>query len=167
MTENTTNDAIQAIAAVDAEPARPQEELTQVEILLRRLEEQSAVQTVMAKKRLFWARFSAGLLGVTAAAVLLTVGRTWQMVPQAELALDRANTALSGITAVTEQLRSADIPALLENADQTLNETRESLSEVSDAVQDLTSIDIAGLNRAIQDLQKLAKNPLSALFSRN
>ena len=60
-----------------------------LETALRRLEEQSALQTVLAKKRLFYARLSAAFLAVTAIAVVWMVG---QVIPQVERTLGTANT---------------------------------------------------------------------------
>ena len=66
-------------------------ELNQVKTLLLRLEEQSAAQTALAKKRLFWSRFTALFLAV---AVALMAGR---VIPAVENTLSRADVTLDHI----------------------------------------------------------------------
>lgn len=161
MAEMTTDNGLQMVAAEAA--ALPAEAPARVEALLLRLEEQSALQTRMAKKRLFWARLTALAAGVMAAAVVVTAGR---VIPQAERVLSNANTAILEITTVANQLEMADIPALLENLDRTLTESRENLTDAAQAVEEISTIDFDALNQAILDLQKLVQNPLGALFSR-
>ncbi len=99
-----------------------------LETALRRLEEQSALQAVLAKKRLFYARLSAAFLAVTAIAVVWMVG---QVIPQMERTLGTANTTMADVDLVMQQLAMADIPGILENLDQTLSEGRESIAEAS------------------------------------
>ena len=132
-----------------------------LETALRRLEEQSALQTVLAKKRLFYARLSAAFLAVTAIAVVWMVG---QVIPQMERTLGTANTTMADVDLVMQQLAMADIPGIIENLDQTLSEGRESIAEASDALQQVSSIDFAGLNKAIQELQGVLENPLGSLI---
>ena len=60
-----------AITPVPEPKAEP--EPASLEKTLRRLEEQSALQTELAKKRLFWARLSGVFLGLTMLIVLVTV----------------------------------------------------------------------------------------------
>ena len=135
-------------------------ELTQIKTLLLRLEEQSAAQTALAKKRLFWSRFTALFLAV---AVALMAGR---VIPAVENTLSRADVTLDHIAIIAQQLEAADIPGVLDNLNQTLNEGRESLNEASESIQEISTIDFAALNAAILDLQKLVKNPLGSIFSR-
>jgi len=149
--------------AKDPAPA-PRTDTTRMEQLLRRLEEESALQTRLAKKRLFWGRLSALFVGVMAAAVVFTVG---SVLPRARWVLDAANTALFDIHNLSWQLQQADIPAILENLDQTLTEGRASLNEASEAVQAISTIDFASLNTAILDLKRLLENPLGSLFGRS
>jgi len=131
-----------------------------LEALLRRLEEQSALQTALAKKRLFYARLGALFLAAAAIALVWMAGR---LIPQVEVTLDSANDALQNVDTVVRQLEEADIPAILENLDQTLLEGRESIAEASDALRQVSSIDFASLNKAIQDLQGVLENPLGSL----
>lgn len=143
--------------------AAPSPAEARVESLLRRLEEQSALQTKLAKKRLFWGRLSALCVGVMAAVLVFTVNT---LMPRVESVLGTANSTLSSITILSQQLQDADIPAILENLDQTLTEGRASLNEASQAVQSVATIDFASLNQAILDLQRLLSNPLGSLFGR-
>jgi len=131
-----------------------------LEAMLKRLEEQSALQTAIAKKRLFYSRLSAAFLGAAALAMIWLAGR---VIPQVELTLSNANSALQTVEVVAQQLNAADIPAILENLDQTLVEGRESINEASEALQRVSDIDFAGLNRAISDLQQVLENPLGSL----
>lgn len=133
---------------------------SRLETTLRRLEEQSALQTALAKKRLLYARLSAAFLAVTAIAVVWMVG---QVIPQVERTLNTANSTMQDVDLVMQQLAFADIPGVLENLNQTLTEGRESIADASDALQQVSSIDFAGLNKAIQDLQGVLENPLGSL----
>lgn len=136
---------------------------TFLEKTLRRLEEQSVLQTALAKKRLFWVRLGSLFLGVTMAVVLLTAST---LTPQIETALDTANGVMENLTRLSAQLEEADIPAILENLDRTLTQSRSSLTDVSEAVRSISAIDFAGLNQAILDLQRVLRNPLGSLFGR-
>lgn len=159
--------AEETLAVQEVLPAVPKEEPVpapageaRLEAALRRLEEQSALQTALAKKRLLYARLSAAFLAVTAIAVVWMVG---QVIPQVERTLNIANTTMQDVDLVMEQLAFADIPGVLENLDQTLSEGRESIADASDALQQVSSIDFASLNKAIQDLQGVLENPLGSL----
>ncbi len=138
----------------------PDPSAARVETLLRRLEEQSVLQTKLAKKRLFWARLSTAVFAV---ALMLLAGR---VIPAVERTLTNANTTLLEVTTLAQQLEGADIPAILDNLDQTLTESRASLAEASEAVQAVSSIDFESLNQAILDLKRLVENPLGSLFGR-
>ena len=127
----------------------PDPSAARVETLLRRLEEQSVLQTKLAKKRLFWARLSTAVLAV---ALMLLAGR---VIPAVERTLTNAKTTLLEVTTLAQQLEGADIPAILDNLDQTLTESRASLAEASEAVQAVSSIDFESLNQAILDLKRL------------
>lgn len=132
-----------------------------LEAALKRLEEQSVLQTALAKKRLFYARLSAAFLALAAFALVWMAGR---VLPQVERTLGSANSALQSVDLVAQQLAGADIPAILDNLDQTLSEGRESIAEASDALQQVSEIDFDGLNQAILDLQKVLENPLGSLM---
>lgn len=162
--EKTEEQPAPQAAAVAPPPApAPGADTGRIEALLRRLEEQSSLQTKLAKKRLFWGRLSCACLGVMAAAVVLTAGT---LTPRVEVTLSQANQALGDINILAQQLEMADIPAILDNLDQTLTESRASLAEASEAVQAVSSIDFASLNTAILDLKRLLENPLGSLFGR-
>ena len=133
----------------------PDPSAARVETLLRRLEEQSVLQTKLAKNRLSTAVF--------AVALMLLAGR---VIPAVERTLTNANTTLLEVTTLAQQLEGADIPAILDNLDQTLTESRASLAEASEAVQAVSSIDFESLNQAILDLKRLVENPLGSLFGR-
>lgn len=158
--------AEETLAVQEVLPAVPKEEPVpaageaRLEAALRRLEEQSALQTTLAKKRLLYARLSAAFLAVTAIAVVWMVG---QVIPQVERTLSIADTTMQDVDLVMQQLAAADIPGILENLDQTLSEGRESIADASDALQQVSSIDFASLNKAIQDLQGVLENPLGSL----
>lgn len=172
--EKETAEAAEAVGtAKTAEPAgtpltvaavpEPETEPAALEKNLRRLEEQSALQTALAKKRLFWVRLGSVFLGVTMLIVLVTVTT---LMPQLEAALDTAGGVMENLTQLSAQLQEADLPAILENLDKTLTQSRSSLVDVSEAVRSISSIDFAGLNDAILDLQRVLRNPLGSLFGR-
>lgn len=150
---------VPAAVAPAPEPASPEE-------TLRRLEEQSALRTELTKKLLFWTRLGALFLGVTMMIALLAAVRLTQLVPQVEEALDTAGVVMENLTQLSRQLQDADIPAILENLDRTLTQSRSSLTDVSEAVQAISAIDFAGLGQAIQDLQRVLRNPIGSLFGR-
>lgn len=133
-----------------------------LEMLLQKLEGQSALQTVLAKKRLLYARLSAAFLAVTAVTVLWMVGR---VIPEVESTLDTVDSALQSAEVVIRQLDESDIPAILENLDNALTECRQSMDEASVALQKVSSIDFGSLNKAIHDLQGVLENPLGSLVS--
>lgn len=156
----TTNE--EAITELTPAPQPiPQED--RLEAALKRLEEQTALQTALAKKRLFYSRLSAAFLAVAAVSLVWVAGRVVRIIPQAELTLSSANSALQSVDLLAQQVAAADIPAILENLDQTLVEGRESISEASEALQQVSDIDFAGLNQAILDLQQVLENPLGSL----
>ena len=114
--ENTATLEKQEVPQTGA--AAPDPSAARVETLLRRLEEQSVLQTKLAKKRLFWARLSTAVFAV---ALMLLAGR---VIPAVERTLTNANTTLLEVTTLAQQLEGADIPAILDNLDQTLTESR-------------------------------------------
>ena len=150
-----------AILPVEPLAPAPEAEPVTIETTLRRLEEQSAFQTELAKRRLFWVRLGSVFLGATMAAVVLAV---LILVPRAQATLDAVDVVMENLTQLSQQLQGADIPAILENLDQTLSQGRSSLTDISEAVRSISSIDFEGLNRAIQDLQRMVKNPIGSLF---
>lgn len=148
--------------APDPAPAPdPEQDLSPVERTLRRLEEQSLLQTQLSQKRLFWAQLGGVFLGVTMAVVVLAA---LILVPRAQAALDAADVVMDNLTQLSQQLQGADIPAILENLDKTLDQGRSSLGDISEAVRAFSEIDFEGLNQAIQDLQRMTRNPLGSLF---
>lgn len=157
----TETETIQELAVTTA--ANPEETAFSMERTLRRLEEQSLLQTQLAQKRLFWGRLSAVFIGVTMAAVLLTV---MTLTPRLQATLDNADLVMEQLTQLSEQLQEADIPAILENLNKTLTQSRASLVDVSEAVRSISSIDFAGLNEAILELQRVLRNPIGSLFGR-
>lgn len=134
-----------------------------LEKTLLRLEEQSAIRTELAKKRLFWVRLGSLFLGVTMAVAVYAAAT---LMPQAQSALDTATVVMDSLTQLSRQLQEADLPAILENLDQTLTQSRSSLTDASEAVRSISAIDFAGLNEAILDLQRVLRNPLGSLFGR-
>lgn len=172
MTEN------QSTALMDKEtpkaPAIPAEETLAItpapgagpaslEKTLRRLEEQSAIRTELALKRLFWVRLGSVFLGVTMAVVMLTAAT---LMPRVQASLDATDVVMDNLTQLSQRIEEADLPAILENLDQTLTQSRASLGEVSGAMESISAIDFAGLSEAIQDLQRVLRNPLGSLFGR-
>ena len=146
--ENTATLEKQEVPQTGA--AAPDPSAARVETLLRRLEEQSVLQTRLST-------------AVFAVALMLLAGR---VIPAVERTLTNANTTLLEVTTLAQQLEGADIPAILDNLDQTLTESRASLAEASEAVQAVSSIDFESLNQAILDLKRLVENPLGSLFGR-
>lgn len=164
----TTAEAIVTAAPEEIRETRPEPapekgpgQEDRLETLLRRLEEQSALQTALAKKRLLYARLSAAFLAVTAIAVVWMIG---SVIPQVEGTLSTADSALQNAEIVLQQLDKADIPAVLDNLDDTLTEGRESIEEASQALQQVSRIDFEGLNKAIYDLQAMLENPLGSII---
>lgn len=160
--ENTAVNAPEAPASAQSiQPAgAPAPAEIRLEATLRRLEEQSALQTAIAKKRLFYSRLGAAFLAAAAFALVWMAGR---VIPQVERTLSAANSALATVDIIGQQLAYSDIPGILENLDQTLLEGRESINEASEALQQVSEIDFAGLNQAILDLQEVLENPLGSL----
>lgn len=132
-----------------------------IETTLRRLEEQSVLQTELARRRLFWVRLGSVFLGVTMGLAMLAA---LILIPRAQATLDAVDVVMENLTQLSQQLQGADIPAILENLDRTLSQGRSSLTDISEAVRSISSIDFEGLNRAIQDLQRMVKNPIGSLF---
>ena len=146
-----------AIAVLEPAP----EERKNGEELLRKLEEQSALRTAMARKQLQLTRLSTLFVGVMAAAVVLFVGLC---LPRVNATLGYADGALQNLQAVTQQLQEADLAAILRNLDQTLTEGRVSLQDASEAMRNISAVDFEGLNKAITDLQKVLNNPIGSIF---
>ena len=142
-------------------PAPQEDERTQQE-LLRSLAEQSAIQTVMARKQLNLTRLSTIFVGVMAAAVVLFVGAA---LPKVNSTLANADSVLQSMAEVTRQLEEADLTGILDNLDRTLNEGQQSLQDASKALEKVSQIDFDSLNQAIRDLRQLLENPLGAIFS--
>lgn len=159
----TTNEKLTATASGEAEAAGALTPEDRLEAALKRLEEQTALQTALAKKRLFYSRLGAAFLAVAAVSLVWLAGRVAGMLPQVERTLGSASSALESVDLLAQQATEADIPAILENLDQTLVEGRESINEASLALQQVSEIDFAGLNQAILDLQKVLENPLGSL----
>lgn len=155
-TETTQELAITPVSHLEETPFS-------IEKTLRRLEEQSVLQTELAQKRLFWGRLGSIFLGVTMAVVFFTAAT---LTPKVNTTLENADLVMEQLTQLSGQLQEADIPAILENLNKTLTQSRASLADVSKAVDSLSSIDFAGLNGAILDLQKVLRNPLGSLFGR-
>lgn len=141
----------------------PEEAPFSMEKTLRRLEEQSVIQTELAQKRLFWGRLTAVFIGITMAVVALATAR---LMPRIQTTLDNADLVMEQLTRLSQQLEEADIPSILENLDKTLTQSRASLEDVSEAVRSISAIDFAGLNQAILDLQRVLRNPIGSLFGR-
>ena len=163
MTETTSTALVERGPAPLAVPGGELPEPPTLEGTLRRLEEQSALQTQLAAKRLFWVRLGSVFLGVTMAVVLMAAAT---LIPRAQASLDTADAVMESLAQLSGQLQEADLPAILENLDQTLTQSRSSLTDVSEAVRSISAIDFASLNNAILDLQKVLRNPLGSLFGR-
>lgn len=157
----TENEAAQELSITPV--PHPEETPFSMEKTLRRLEEQSVIQTRLAQKRLFWGRLSAVFIGVTMAVVVLAVVT---LTPRVQTTLDNADLVMGQLTRLSQQLQEADIPSILENLNKTLTQSRASLADVSEAVRSISSIDFASLNQAILDLQKVLRNPIGSLFGR-
>lgn len=158
MTETETNRGLAITPAPHTE-----ETPFSMEKTLRRLEEQSALQTELAQKRLFWGRLGCVFLGVTMAVVFFTAVT---LSPRIEATLDNADLVMEHLTQLSQQLQEADLPDILENLNKTLTQSRASLGDVSEAVRSISAIDFAGLNDAILDLQRVLRNPIGSLFGR-
>jgi hypothetical protein len=136
------------------------EKKTQEE-LLQKLAEESAVQTVMARKQLNLTRLSTIFVGIMTAAVVLFVGA---VLPKVNTTLANADQVLQSLGEVAVQLEEADLQGILANLNRTLAEGQESLRDASEALEKVSQIDFDSLNQAINDLSNLLNNPLGALF---
>ena len=131
------------------------------EELLQKLAEESAVQTVMARKQLNLTRLSTIFVGVMAAAVVLFVGA---VLPRVNTTLTNADQVLGSLGEVAAQLEEADLKGILGNLNQTLADGQDSLREASEALEKVSQIDFDSLNQAVNRLSELLNNPLGALF---
>lgn len=121
------------------------------------------------KKRIFWARISAALLGIMVIAIISVLPTLFKTLNNANEAMVSATDAIKNANSTLDQAQ--DIMTELSGAIDTMEVSLDSMTKFVDegseslktAFDNINSIDFEGLNEAITDLGDVVE-PLSNFF---